>query len=262
MNRRDFQRVLTTVGAGIACNSQDVAAQPDGKGLLVACDAIRNPGRPFRVTVTLAEFESGKRVDTGVLNSFSRTLEESGQFASLIQFVEPARDLGKLLLKTGADLWFYDPSTKASVRISPQQRLMGQAANGDVVTVNLARDYHVTQAVEESITDGERKQRSAVKLLLAPAVEQATYAVIELWVDRETAAPIRARFFAESGRLLKTAFFRRFQRQMGADRPTETVIIDGLSPQAVTILRLSDFQPRNLPVAWFQRDFLSRFQGE
>jgi hypothetical protein len=262
MKRRGFQRCLAAAGIGLVWAAAPRAAPSDGKALLEACDAIRNPGRAFRVTVTLAEFERGKQVDGSVLNSFSRTLDESGQFASLVQFVEPARDAGKLLLKTGTDLWFYDPSTKASVRISPQQRLMGQASNGDVVTVNLARDYQVNQADEGSITDGERKQRNAVKLQLAPAVEQATYASVELWVDQETAAPIRARFYADSGRLLKTAFFRRFQRQMGMERPTETVIIDGLNSQSVTIIRLSDFQPRNLPVAWFQRDFLPRFQGE
>lgn len=237
-------------------------ANREPQALLAASDAVRNPGRPFRVTVTLAEFERGKQVDESLLHTFSRTLEDSGQFATLIQFVEPARDAGKLLLKTGSDMWFYDPSTKASVRISPQQRLMGQAANGDVVTVNFARDYKVQQAAEESVTDGERRKRDAVKLSLAAAVPDATYANIELWVDAESAAPIRARFLAESGRLLKTAFFRRFQRQLGADRPTETVIIDGVNSQAVTVVRLADFQSRNLPPSWFQRDYLPRFQGE
>ena len=53
--------------------------------------------------------------------------------------------------------------------LSPQQRLMGQASNGDVVTVNLARDYKATLAATEDVQDGERKQRSAHKLLLKAA---------------------------------------------------------------------------------------------
>jgi hypothetical protein len=40
------------------------------------------------------------------------------------------------------------------------------------------------------------------------------------------------------------------------------VIIDGLNPQQVTLVRLSDFAARNIPTTWFQRDYLSRFQGE
>lgn len=261
MHRKTF---LTLTGglALAAIGLPGARANSNGQALLVASDAVRNPGKPFRVTVTLAEFERGKQVDSSVLHSYSRTVDETGQFASLIQFVEPARDAGKLLLKSGSDMWFYDPSTKASIRISPQQRLMGQAANGDVVTVNFARDYKVQDTADETTADGERRQRSAVKLTLVAAVPDATYPTIELWVDADSSAPIKARFMAESGRLLKTAYFRRFQRQLGVDRPTETVIIDGVNPQSVTIVRLTDYQTRRLPTAWFQRDYLPRFEGE
>lgn len=236
---------------------------PDAQALLAASDAIRNPAQPYRVTVTLTEFDKGQQVDASQLVSYSRVLESNnGQFASLLRFVQPARDSGKLMLKNGVDLWFFDPGTKASVRISPQQRLMGNAANGDVVTVNFARDYKATIAAEETITDGERKQRRSYKLALAAASDDATYAAIELWVDAESRWPLKARFLADSGRLLKTAYYRKFQSHLGAERPTETVIIDGLNPQSVTLVRLSDYAARNIPTSWFQRDFLPRFQGE
>lgn len=63
------------------------------------------------------------------------------------------------MLKSGNDLWFFDPSSKASIRLSPQQRLLGQAANGDVVTVNLAKDYQAQLEAEESVLDGDRQSR-------------------------------------------------------------------------------------------------------
>ena len=249
-----------TAWLALAAHSLALAA-PAAQALLAASDAIRNPGQPFRVTVTLTVFDKGQQVDTSTLSSFSRTVD-SGQFASLIRFVQPARDAGKLMLKNGNDLWFYDPGTKASVRISPQQRLMGDAANGDVITVNFARDYQATLAAEETVTDGERKPRHAYKLALEARSEDATYAAIELWVDSGNNWPIKARFLADSGRLLKTAYYRRFQPQLGAERPTEMVIIDGLNPQSVTIVRLSDFAAKNIPTTWFQRDFLPRFQPD
>lgn len=237
-------------------------AAPDPQAALAASDAVRNPGQPFRVTVSLTVFDKGQQIDSSTMTSYSRTLDQGGQFASLLRLVQPARDAGKLMLKNGSDLWFFDPGTKASVRISPQQRLMGDAANGDVITVNFARDYKATLAAEETVTDGERKSRQSLKLALAAVNDDATYAAIELWVDANNHWPIKARFLSESGRLLKTAYYRRFQQQMGAERPTETVIIDGLNPQSVTIVRLSDFAARNIPASWFQRDYLPRFQGE
>lgn len=255
---------LLAAGPALALlgHAAPATAQADPQALLVASDAIRNPSQPFRVKVVLTEFERGQQVDSTTLTSYARVMEAGGQFATLVRFDLPARDAGKLMLKNGKDLWFYDPSTKSSVRISPQQRLMGEASNGDVVTVNFARDYTATHGGEETVSDGERKQRRSHKLLLAAASDDATYSAIELWVDADNRRPIRARFLADSGRLLKTAFYRRFQPQLGAERPTETVIIDGVNPQQVTLVQLSDFAARNIPATWFQRDYLPRFQGD
>jgi len=237
-------------------------AAPDPQRILAASDAIRNPGQPFSVAVTLTEYQGGKQIDASTLKTYSRAQERGGQFASLVRFVLPARDAGKLMLKNGNDLWFFDPSTKATVRLSPQQRLMGQASNGDVVTVNLAKDYQAALLAEEDVQDGERRVRKSYKLGLKASAPDATYASIELWVDAENDRPLKARFFADSGRLLKTAYYRRFETQLGADRPTETVIIDGLTPQSVTVMRFSDYAWRPVPDAWLHPDYLPRFQPE
>lgn len=235
---------------------------PSAEDILAASDAIRNPGQPFSVTVTLTEFQAGKQVDTSTLVSYSRTQKAGGQFSTLIRFVLPARDAGKLMLKNGNDMWFYDPVAKASVRLSPQQRLLGQASNGDVATVNLARDYKAELTATEDVQDGERQTRKSHKLLLTAAAPDVTYASIEMWVDAANNRPIKARFFAESTRLLKTAFYRKYQPHLGTERPTETVIIDGLNPQSVTLMRLSDYAARQIPDTWMQRDFLPRFQPD
>lgn len=250
------------LAAAVSCfPARWALAATDAQALLTASDAVRNPAQPFRVTVALTEFERGVQVSATTLVSYAKTLE-GGQFASILRFTQPIRDAGKVMLKNGSELWFYDPGTKAAVRISPQQRLVGQASNGDVVTVNFARDYRATVAAEETIQDGERRSRRAVKLALTASNSDATYESIELWVDSDSHAPLKARFFAESGRLLKSAYYRRFQSQLGMERPTETVIIDGLDPQSVTVVRLTDYAYRSVPTHWFQRDFLPRFNAD
>ena len=210
------------------CHRGGVAAVPhrrmgvtDPQQVLAASDAIRNPGRPFSVTVTLTEFQNGKQVDTSTLVTYARAQEQGGQFASLVRFVLPARDTGKLMLKNGNDLWFYDPTTKASVRLSPQQRLMGQASNGDVVTVNMAKDYRATLLAQEEVQDGERRKRDSYKLGLTANGPDVTYPAIEIWIDASNNRPLKARFFAESGRLLKTVVLPPLRAAVGcrtADR--------------------------------------------
>jgi hypothetical protein len=234
-------------------------ASPEADAILVASDAIRNPGRSFSVTVTLTDFQRGKQVDSSTLQSYSR-LQSGGQYSSLVRFLLPARDTGKLMLKNGNDMWFFDPTNKASVRLSPQQRLLGQASNGDVATVNLAKDYKPTLLGEEEVQNGERQVRKSYKLALVALAPDVTYASIEMWVDKENSRPIKARFFAESSRLLKTVYYRKFEPQLGVARPTESVIIDGLDPQSVTLMRFSDYAARDIPETWMQRDYLPRFQ--
>lgn len=235
---------------------------PDPQKLLAASDAIRAPEKSFVLTATLIEYRSGKQVDGNTLSIYSKPDAPGGAFRTLVRFVAPARDSGKLMLKNGNDLWFYDPANQASVRISPDQRLLGQAANGDVVTVNLAHDYTAEMKGAEDIADGDRQTRRAYRLALTGHGEGLTYRRIEIWIDAANSRPLKARFYAESDRLLKTAFYRRYTTQLGVERPTETVIIDGLDSNWVTVMRFSDYAWRDIPDAWLQRDYLSRFQAQ
>ncbi|MCR4470603.1 outer membrane lipoprotein-sorting protein [Burkholderia sp. SCN-KJ] len=235
---------------------------PDPQKVLAASDAIRTPEKSFVLTATLVEYRAGKQVDGNTLSIHSKPDAPGGAFRTLVRFVAPARDTGKLMLKNGNDLWFYDPANQASVRISPDQRLLGQAANGDVVTVNLAHDYTAALKGVEDIVDGDRQTRRAYHLALAGHGDGLTYRRIEIWIDAANNRPLKARFYSESDRLLKTAFYRRYTMQLGVERPTETVIVDGLDSNWVTVMRFSDYAWRDIPDAWLQRDYLSRFQAQ
>lgn len=235
-------------------------AQPDeAQRILAASDAIRNPAVGFAAELELVEYRQGAAVETSRLSIWAKPRAGSGQFRSLVHFSAPARERDKLMLKDGNELWFYDPRTKASVRVAPQQRLIGQASNGDVVTANLALDYRALQAQAEEVGDGDQRPRASRRLTLEAATPEAAYRRIELWVDAQTSGPFKARFFAESGRLLKTAFYRRYAEVLGARRPTETIIIDGIDPRWITVLRYSNFAPQDIPEAWLQRDYLPHF---
>ena len=236
--------------------------ESDAQKILAASDAVRNPDRSFGLTTTLLEYHNGRQTDSSTLQIYAKAVPGGGQYRNLIRFAAPARDMNKLMLKTGNELWFYDPSSQASVRISPRQRLLGQAANGDVVTVNLAKDYHAQLVDDEEMDDGDRIHRHCHKLSLSAAAPDVTYDSIDMWIDVENSRPVKAKFYAESGQLLKTAYYRAYQRQLEVERPTETVIIDGLDRQWVTIMRYSNYAWRDVPDSWLQRDYLPRFKPE
>jgi hypothetical protein len=235
---------------------------PDAQKLLAASDSIRTPDQPFVLTAALTEYRSGKQVDANALSIYSKADSPGGSFRTLVRFDAPPRDVGKLMLKNGNDLWFYDPANQASIRISPDQRLLGQESNGDVVTTNFAHDYSATLKGEENVTDGDRQMRHCYRLMLSGRFAGLTYQRIDMWLDASTSRPVKAQFYSESDRLLKTAFYRGYSQQLGAERPTEIVIIDGLDANWVTVMRFSNYAWRDIPDAWLQRDYLPRYRAE
>ncbi|HYD32532.1 MAG TPA: outer membrane lipoprotein-sorting protein [Azospirillaceae bacterium] len=248
--------------ATVALPAVGLAAASTAEEILARTDAVRNPDKPFALTTTLTEFRSGTPASTMVVKVYSKADTRSGQYRTLVRFLEPVRDQGKLMLRDGNVLWFYDPASKASVRLSGQQRLMGQASNGDVVTANFHKDYSVGLGAEEVIADADRQSRPCWKLELKAVNDSVAYFRIELWVDKANDWPIKGKFYSDSGRLLKVAYYRKFEDRLGRMRPTETVIIDGVDTSLVTRMAFADHGWGDIPDAWFQRDFLPRFKGD
>lgn len=227
--------------------------------IVAATDKVRNTDQPFRSMLTLTEYVSGKERSRSAFVLFSKE-DASRRFRNLLEYVEPARDAGKRVLLDGRSLWFYDPASQASVRISPQQRLVGQAAIGDVLTVNLAVDYAATLTGTETIEDAGRQKRACWRLELKAAADSAVYNRVEYWVEQGTFRPIKGKFYSDSGRLLKIIYYRNFTERLGAVRPAEAVIIDAVDSSLATIATFGDSRLQDVPDAWFQRDYLPRLK--
>jgi outer membrane lipoprotein-sorting protein len=271
-----FMRTVTamaTLALVIVSGAPAWTAPPTAREIVEAADRARNPQQSFRTTLTLVTYRGGQardrlvmavhaKIETANDRAAARLPGEARQFKNLVRYVDPPRDAGKLVLLDASKMWFYDPASKTSVRISAQQRLVGQASNGDVLTVNLAHDYTATLIGEEAIKDGDHQDRRAWHLDLVAATSEAVYARLEYWVERESYRAIKGKFYSDSGRLLKIAYYRKPAEVLGATRPTQTVIIDAVDANLVTTVDAADYRAQALPEAWFQRDYLPRFEEE
>ena len=229
--------------------------------IVARADAIRNPDKAFHARTTLIEYRSGQPTDRNVLTIYSKLDPATRQYFNLVRYVDPPRDAGKMVL-LGSVLWFFDPATKDSVRISPQQRLTGQAAIGDVLTVNFAVDYTASLAGTETIQDPDHKPRQCWHLDMKAATATATYNHVEYWVEQGSYDPIKAKFYADSGRLLKILYYRNYAERLGAVRPTGFVILDAVDASLATTVDSSDAAFQDIPDSWFQRDYLPHLSAQ
>lgn len=261
-----MNKIITIICSIVFLNSTAIADteknELTAEQILERSDNIRNPAQPFAVTLTLTEYTNAEPGDKMVITVHSKKHSETGQYRSLVQFLEPLRDRDKLMLQNGSEIWFYDPASSNSIRLSPQQRLLGQASNGDVMSTNFALDYSVAMVGPEVLKDAEKKDRDAIHLKLNAKTPNATYEAIDYWVDKANSQPIKAKFYASSGKLMKIGYYLNFQQNLGELRPSETLIIDGIDSKKVTRMQMSNYRFVDIPEAWLQSSYLPRFRGE
>lgn len=236
-----------------ACGGSGLAAEaPDQDGLatelLQRADRIRFPDAGFQVDIVITTTTP----DSGPDERAYRILS-NGNRQTLVQTTAPAVDRNQILLMRDNDLWAFLPNLSQPIRLPLSQRLTGQVANGDLARANFAGDYEPRILRKETL-DGERYY-----VLQLNAMDRwVTYRKVLYWVNAKNARPLKAEFYAVSGRLLKTAHYRDFETLGGETRPTRLIVEDALRKGHVSELEYSNMVKRELPDKIFTKDYLKK----
>ena len=213
--------------------------------ILAKVDAYRNPLTSFSIDVDVTSITPDGQHESAKYRVLGR-----GSDKSIVEFVAPATDKGKFLLMLRDAMWIYMPSASRPIRISPLQRLLGQASNGDVARTNFTIDYNPTAIAE----DGD-----AWVLDLFAKDPAVAYNHVRLWVDKKTNEPRRADFYVVSGKLIKRATYSEYGVMNGRRAVTAVEIDDLLKPGNRTIMRYANLAPRENPEKMFTKDALGKW---
>jgi len=168
-----------------------------------------------------------------------------------VEFVAPPRDAGRRLLRVSENMWVRIPASRRAIRITPQQRLLGQASNADVMGTNYASDYSSKLLGEEEVTSNESAKVNCYKLELVKKTVAASYYRLIYWVDKATYRPVRTEFYTQTGKLIKYAQFGKFGNALGAVRPGRVVIVNAVNADEYTVLDILEYGNSHLPVAQY-----------
>jgi len=217
----------------------------DAAAILAKVDAYRNPLTSFSIDVDVTSIAPDGQHESAKYRVLGR-----GSDKSIVEFVAPATDKGKFLLMLRDAMWIYIPSASRPIRISPLQRLLGQASNGDVARTNFTVDYNPQAVVEEG---------DAYVIDLVAKDSAVAYNRVKLWVDRTTYQPQRADFYVVSGKLIKRAWYREFGEMAGRHVVTAIEIEDLLRPGNRTVMRYARLQAKDNPDKMFNKESLGRW---
>ena len=175
---------------------------------------------------------------------------------SLVEFSAPAKVKGQKMLTVGRNMWFLQPGLQKPVPISPRQRLMGEASNGDIAATDYAGDYAPTQIGQEAV-----ESEDCYVLDLRANNKAATYDRIVYWVSKARLVGVKAEFYTVSGKKLKTALleYRNEIHYQGRSIAfiSRMVILDALNPASVTTMTYGDVQIARIRAEEFNINLLT-----
>jgi outer membrane lipoprotein-sorting protein len=240
--------LLVTIAFLIAWAAIGHALTPDAETLLKRSDTYRNGWPAYTLHVKITNYESGKSDEESLYE-----VSQKGTDKTYVEFMSP-RDKGRHLLMLGDDMWIYLPDTSRPVRITPLERLSGNASNGDVARTNYAIDYSATFVREEKV-GGD----NCYVLDLTARRKGATYQRILYWVRVEDARPARAEFYLTSGKHIKSATFDEYASTSGKMLLRRLTLYDEIRHNSHSVLEYSNSAPRNLPDKLFYQGRSDRF---
>jgi hypothetical protein len=243
------------------------------KAIIVALAALATTVHAEDVTALLKDadrYRTGQdnlQVETQV-STFNRdgspdkerryTVFVQAQHRSLVLMRSPAEQ-GQKVLMLGDDFWLLMPGSQRPLRITPSQKLLGDASTGDIATMSWAEDYQGTLAGEEPCGPAGAPA-ACLHLSLAAARKGVTYARIELWIGKARHEPVRADLYVQSDKLAKQAVFV-LDKPAAPTQVDEMLLRDQLSNHKETRVRYVSRAPKSVPEAWLNPMFLARNPG-
>jgi outer membrane lipoprotein-sorting protein len=195
-------------------------AAEDAMALVRRYDAVMSPPEFQSETVMVAHREDG------TTRTYKMSVLKSGKDKLRATFLEPSSAKGQEMLRNGDNMWLWMPNLKRAVRVASRDSFMGgDFNNADVMRVNYEADY------TPSVVDCGKPE--LVCLELKAKSPQVAYDVVKLTMTAGTdPMPVRAEFYAASGKLLRSADFSDVKElDKGFKRPTKIVMKNELQKQ-------------------------------
>jgi hypothetical protein len=244
--------VRTLVAASFALAAAHAFAQ-DVPTLLKAADKYRMGAENMQVDTQISVFNTDGSPD----KERRYTVFAQAKHQSLVLMQSPA-EKGQKVLMLGDDFWLLMPNSQRPLRITPMQKLLGDASTGDIATMSWADDYTGTLAGEEPC--GEPKQ-ACLHLSLNANRKGVTYQRIELWLGKARHEPVKADLYVQSDKLAKQARFVMDKPSTATSAPTlvtEMLLRDQLTNKKETQVRYLGRKEKSVPEAWLNPMFLAR----
>jgi len=185
---------------------------------------------------------------------FSFVIRAVRDYASIMEFTAPRRELGKKILLKKDNLWMYSPRISRPVRLSTRQKFMGTSfSNNDLMDISLADDYDITVRGTDTV-----KGAANIKLECIAKDNSVTYPKLLIWFRKDNLVATRIDYYTPSGKILKRMITEEIKMLGGRERASRLVMQNMFEKDARTVIEMKEISIQNVPRNVFTESYLKR----
>lgn len=239
----ELRRLMLAAAAALVALPAGAA---DVKALLKEADAYRLDEESLRIDTEVKVYKAGALDKTRLYAVYAKPGRRS-----LVVFRSPS-ERGQKLLMLGDDFWLVLPSSQRPLRITPMQKLLGDASTGDVASLTWAEDYDGKLEGEQTV-----EGIPCLKLDLLGQRKGVSYPRIVLYLAKSSHHPVLAELYVASDKLAKRAHFE-LGVVNGRKLVTKMILTDLLQRERRTELAYLARTRKALPDEYYNPAFLVR----
>ncbi|EGR1023896.1 outer membrane lipoprotein-sorting protein [Vibrio cholerae] len=238
-------KLIFMVVLGLVVMGRSFAAEMDVSSMVQRADEYRLKEAAAKVVSVVQLYHDGQLEKTNQYDVYVRENRES-----LVLF-QSATEAGQKMLMLGDNYWLLMPKSRRPIRITPMQKLLGEASVGDISTLTWSDDYQASLEGEDSVQREDQSSVETYRLALQAKTAGASYQAITLWLNRADASPVKAELYLHSGKLAKVAWFT-----VQGDRVVEMTLLDKIQPLRRTVIEYQSVQPKRLEDKFYNPAYL------
>ncbi len=170
---------------------------------------------------------------------------------SLVVSQSPS-EKGQRVLMIDDKFWMLLPKTKRPIRITPMQKLLGEASTGDIASMRWSEDYSA-----EFIATHETSTTGYNEIKLTAKRKGVTYESIDLSLKPASNVPVQAKLYLISGKLAKIASFKMAEID-GRQQVSKMTLKDEIQKNRYTEIEYIARATHSLSDKYYNPNYLAR----
>ncbi len=228
------------------------AERPTAQALVKLADNFRQPFGGTDLKIRLKSYRDGELHDETNYQVWA-----SGNEKSLVAMLDP-KVRGQKVLMVPEGMWLHMPSSRRAIRITPMQRLMGQASYGDITQLRFGGLYKAE--FDSQNPEGTIDGVAVWHLILTATHVNATYTRIALSVTKDAGRPLFAKYYLQSGKLLKKATYGAVQDVSGKPFINKITFADSIRANRKTVMSIHAIKEKDFAALKFSVQTLARWK--